>query len=240
MLALAQLYKSYVINSGYDRPGPLMVYPILFQYLGFSTVALLFPFSWRLGGQEKLKRLLTALVAMLLFVALYLMILNALEWYALRPKFELWPAYPFTLLHSGPWVAVVYLAIAAFMLMAGLDKSVSEHAEFVERIPVKQRNETSYISVVDILYLESSDNYVSILTGEQRPMLVRQTLSSIENQLNPEHFQRVHRKYIVNLRQVQSWKADPNGGYLLTMPEGHQLKMSKSYKDKLNLITRKS
>lgn len=241
VLAAAQLYKGYVINTGYDRPAPLMVYPIIFQYVSFSIVPPLFSFTWGLSNKTRLQKALFALVGLILFVLLYLLIFNTLEWYAVKPKYDLWPSYPFVLQHSGPWVAVVYGVIATLVLFTSPEKHTEADTRvYTQRIAVKNRNETSYIAVEDILFLEASDNYISIITRESRPKLVRQTLASIEEELNPQLFQRIHRKYIVNLRQIQSWKADPNGGYILNMPGDRQLKMSKSYKAKLHLITVKS
>jgi hypothetical protein len=238
ILALAQLYKSYLISTGYDRPVPLMAFPIVFQHVSFALVPLLFAFTWRLGKKHKARQVLFSTIGLLIFAFTYLFISNALEWYAIQPDYGIWDSYPFVLQHSGPGVLIVYLAIAAVMTLLGMEKTTFLNPPpYLQRIAVRNRHKNFHIDVGSILFIEASDNYISIHTEEEHPELVRQTIGSIEKQLDPSHFQRIHRSHIINLKKVKSWEADPNGGYLLNLPGGHQLKMSKSYKNKLELLS---
>jgi two-component system LytT family response regulator len=43
----------------------------------------------------------------------------------------------------------------------------------------------------------------------------------------------VHRSTIVNLRLVKSLRAHMNGEYFLTLDGGHELKLSRTYRDKV-------
>jgi len=43
----------------------------------------------------------------------------------------------------------------------------------------------------------------------------------------------VHRSTIVNLRLVKSLRAHMNGEYFLTLEGGHELKLSRTYRDKV-------
>ena len=88
--------------------------------------------------------------------------------------------------------------------------------------------------------LESNDNYVSIYTNTNQHYLIRNTISMLEKQLDPTKFQRIHRKYIVNLSKIESVKVNPSGGYLIYLPNQKMIKMSKSYKEKLKLLTKKT
>ena len=45
--------------------------------------------------------------------------------------------------------------------------------------------------------------------------------------------QRVHRSTIVNLSLVRSLRAHMNGEYFLTLEGGHELKLSRTYRDKV-------
>ena len=61
------------------------------------------------------------------------------------------------------------------------------------------------ITIADIRYVEGMKDYVKIfLTTQNRPVLTRATLKSIEEKLPAEGFMRVHKSYIVNLSRIES------------------------------------
>lgn len=237
ILALAQLYKSYLISTAYDRPTPLMAFPIIFQHTSFTLVPLLFALTWRLGGKHKPRQVIFSTIGLLIFTFTYLFISNALEWYALQPDYGIRDSYPFVIQHSGPGVVIIYLAIATVMILLGMERVPPlSSPQYLKRIVIRNRHKNFYIAVEKILFIEASDNYISVYTEDEHPELVRQTIGSIEMNLDPSCFQRIHRSHIINLKKVKSWETDPNGGYLLHLSGGHQLKMSKSYRNKLELL----
>ena len=63
--------------------------------------------------------------------------------------------------------------------------------------------------------------------------ILRGTMKELEELLDPKLFQRVHRSTIVNLRLVKSLRAHMNGEYFLTLEGGHELKLSRTYRDKV-------
>lgn len=61
----------------------------------------------------------------------------------------------------------------------------------------------------DIVYLVSEDNYVGLnyLDGEfLKKYLIRSTLSKMEETLSSKYFIRCHRSYLINLKQVNSFR----------------------------------
>lgn len=54
----------------------------------------------------------------------------------------------------------------------------------------------------DIVYIESLDNYVKVFL-EDRFIITRETISSLENRLVPPGFVRIHRSFIVNSKRIQ-------------------------------------
>jgi len=85
--------------------------------------------------------------------------------------------------------------------------------ELMERMPAKPRllqwiragigNTIHNINVDDVLYFEAEDKYTRVVTRELES-LVRVAISELEEQLDPQHFQRIHRGTIVNLRCIKS------------------------------------
>ena len=68
------------------------------------------------------------------------------------------------------------------------------------------------------------------------PAAVGQRIQALENELEYEALQRVHRSTIVNIEHVESMRAHINGEYFLTLKGGHEVKLSRSYKDKLQYL----
>jgi two-component system LytT family response regulator len=58
-------------------------------------------------------------------------------------------------------------------------------------------------------------------------------MKDLEMQLNPKVFQRIHRSTIVNMGRVREICAHINGEYYLVLNNGERLKMSRSYKNKV-------
>ena len=58
-------------------------------------------------------------------------------------------------------------------------------------------------------------------------------MKQLEDALDPRVFQRVHRSTIVNLARVKTLRAHMNGEYFLTLDGGHELKLSRTYRDKI-------
>ena len=70
--------------------------------------------------------------------------------------------------------------------------------------------------------------------------ILRGTMKELEDVLDPRIFQRVHRSTIVNLRRVKSLRAHMNGEYFLTLEGAHELKMSRTYRDKVEYFLKGS
>ena len=61
------------------------------------------------------------------------------------------------------------------------------------------------ISIAHINYIEGMKDYVKIfLDNENRPVITKATLKSIESKLPGDAFMRVHKSYIVDVNKIQS------------------------------------
>jgi DNA-binding LytR/AlgR family response regulator len=67
---------------------------------------------------------------------------------------------------------------------------------------VKSEYKLIRIELDDIKYIESQHEYIKIHLINSNPVMTQLSLKSIEEQLPPERFMRVHRSYIVNLAKV--------------------------------------
>jgi two-component system LytT family response regulator len=67
---------------------------------------------------------------------------------------------------------------------------------------VKSEYKLIRIELDNIKYIESQHEYIKIHMINSNPVMTQLSLKSIEEQLPPERFMRVHRSYIVNLAKV--------------------------------------
>jgi two-component system LytT family response regulator len=66
--------------------------------------------------------------------------------------------------------------------------------------------------------------------------MVRATLSSLEQRLDPRAFLRVHRAALVNLQEVQEIRDD--GGLSLVLSDGSVVAVSRSKRERVDSILR--
>jgi two-component system, LytTR family, response regulator len=101
-----------------------------------------------------------------------------------------------------------------------------------EVLPIRQGRETVRVPIASIQWVDAAGDYMCIHAGGETHIL-RGTMKELEELLDPKLFQRVHRSTIVNLRLVRSLRAHMNGEYFLTLEGGHELKLSRTYRDKV-------
>ena len=101
-----------------------------------------------------------------------------------------------------------------------------------EVLPIRQGRETLRLPIDSIEWVDAAGDYMCIhARGETH--ILRGTMKELEEILDPKLFQRVHRSTIVNLRLVRSLRAHMNGEYFLKLEGGQELKLSRTYRDKV-------
>jgi len=101
----------------------------------------------------------------------------------------------------------------------------------LDRFMVKRRDRTQFIRAADVDWLEADGNYVRLHVGTANH-LVRATIASCEERLDPKMFVRTHRRFIVNIdrvREVQPWFG---GDYVIVLHSGHKLRLSRSFRER--------
>ena len=113
----------------------------------------------------------------------------------------------------------------------------SEPERYTTRMVFKSRGRILFLSVDDIRWIEAQENYVKICTGKDSHLL-RETIGSLENRLDPNLFLRVHRSAIVNLHHVKEVKNEADGDAIVVLKSGEQVPMSRSYRSKMQKLLR--
>ncbi len=104
-----------------------------------------------------------------------------------------------------------------------------------EILPIRQGREIVRVPIESIEWIDAAGDYMCIHASGLTHIL-RGTMKELEDILDPNLFQRVHRSTIVNLRRVKSLRAHMNGEYFLTLEGAHELKMSRTYRDKVEFF----
>jgi two-component system LytT family response regulator len=102
----------------------------------------------------------------------------------------------------------------------------SAETELLERVVVKTGNRIEVIPVHEIMFLAAEDDYVSIQTSKGKFLKLR-TLKTFEEMLDPKYFVRVHRSYIVNLKEVTRIENYEKGKQIVWLKSGVQIPVSK-------------
>jgi two-component system LytT family response regulator len=106
------------------------------------------------------------------------------------------------------------------------------HGPYTARIVFKSRGRILFLPVSDIRWIGAEENYVRICTGTESHLL-RETMTSIEQRLDPESFLRVHRSAIVNLHYVKEVRTESRGDFTVHLVNGHKVTMSRSYHSRI-------
>lgn len=137
-------------------------------------------------------------------------------------------------------------------ILAELDNnqtlSVSSYSDV---LAIKDGGEVSRVPVKDILWIDAAGDYMCVhtLASEQQNKstvqshlmteqqenthILRKTMKELEACLDPKQFIRNHRSTIVNKHFIDKFCSQVNGEYFLVLKNGKELKVSRSYKDKV-------
>jgi two-component system LytT family response regulator len=101
-----------------------------------------------------------------------------------------------------------------------------------ERILIKAGGRAFFLKVDEIDWIEAEGKYVRLHVGRES-YLLREGISSVEAQLDPKKFPRIHRSAIVNIERVRELQTLFNNEYHVILQDGTELTLSHGYRKKL-------
>jgi two-component system, LytTR family, response regulator len=108
----------------------------------------------------------------------------------------------------------------------------SNRDPYTARIVFKSRGRILFLPVTDIRWIGAEENYVRICTDKETHLL-RETMTGLEQKLDPQMFLRVHRSAIVNLQFVKEVRTESQGDFVVHLVNGQRVSMSRSYHSRL-------
>jgi two-component system LytT family response regulator len=104
--------------------------------------------------------------------------------------------------------------------------------KYLERLLLKSSGRIYFVKTDEVDWIESAGNYAKLHVGQQTHLL-RETMSGLEESLNPENFLRIHRSCIVNIDRVKELHPLFSGDYVVVMQDKRELTLSRNYRDRL-------
>jgi two-component system, LytTR family, response regulator len=117
-------------------------------------------------------------------------------------------------------------------------EELTRSQQYAEILPIREDVETIRLSVKSIDWIDAAGDYMCV-HASGRTYVLRETMKSLESVLDPKVFQRVHRSTIVNISRVRRLRPHTNGEYFLTLEDGQEIKLSRSYRDRVDQLLRR-
>lgn len=102
-------------------------------------------------------------------------------------------------------------------------------------LPIREEDGTVRVDVRTIDWIDAAGDYMCV-HADGKTYVLRETMKSLESMLDPDIFQRVHRSTIVNVNRVKRLRPHTNGEYFLTLEDGQEIKLSRSYRDRVDQL----
>jgi two-component system LytT family response regulator len=104
------------------------------------------------------------------------------------------------------------------------------------RLAIKDAGKTTWVLQEDIEWIDAAGDYMCVHVAGQTHIM-RKTMKELDQELDTDILQRIHRSTIVNVKHVKAMQSHINGEYFLTLKSGNVVKLSRTYKDKLRLFS---
>lgn len=116
--------------------------------------------------------------------------------------------------------------------LAGLLEDLQARKDRPTRLAIKSAGRIVFLRVEEIDWVEAADNYVRVHSGREAH-LIRETLHSLEQRLDPAKFLRIHRSSLVNLDRIRELQPIFHGDYVVKLTDGTELTLSRNYRERL-------
>jgi two-component system LytT family response regulator len=111
-------------------------------------------------------------------------------------------------------------------------RAAGDASGYLERIAVEMRGKVRVVPVEQIDYITADGPYAELHTGE-KTHLIRETMNTLEERLDPRQFVRIHRSAIVRLQLVETLLRGAGGDYEVQLKGGLRIPVSRSRREEL-------
>ncbi len=105
-----------------------------------------------------------------------------------------------------------------------------------ERLAFRVEGRVVFLAPEEIAWVEAADNYVVLHLVDARRLMLRETLSMLEQRLGTTNFARISRSAIVRLDQVKELQPTLHRDYAVVLRDGTRLPLSRGLRGRLEKL----
>ena len=109
--------------------------------------------------------------------------------------------------------------------------SDNKKKQMIRKLLVRSNGSLLFLNPTEIHWIEAKGKYSYLHCGKNL-YPVRAGIQSLEGELDPEEFIRIHRSYMVNVDSIRELKPWLKGEYRVILMDGTELTWSRNYKDR--------
>lgn len=102
----------------------------------------------------------------------------------------------------------------------------------LERFAVRSGENTIFVPVTEVDWIEAFQNYVRLHVGPSTHLL-HVPMNTIEGVLDSSRFLRIHRSHIVNVRRIARLWPIAHGQYAIELKSGQRLQSGRTYSERI-------
>lgn len=114
-------------------------------------------------------------------------------------------------------------------------QELKQGSNYLERVMIRTQGRIFFLKVSEIDWIQAEGRYVHLHHGKESTML-RESISTLESQLNPNKFLRISRGVLVNFDHVRELQQMFRGNYLVVLNDGARLKLNRRYRNRLRSL----
>jgi two-component system LytT family response regulator len=107
--------------------------------------------------------------------------------------------------------------------------SRNDKHRWLSRLSIKDKDGIIFVPVDQVLWIEAANKYVAVHTTD-RMHITRQTMQSLEDELDPKQFIRIHRSILVRKAAVRGLHPMFHGDYMVRLVNGAEVTLSRSFR----------
>jgi two-component system LytT family response regulator len=112
-------------------------------------------------------------------------------------------------------------------------KRAADEPDRHHRIRIREANTIRYVDVSDVVWFEAANQYVKVHATSGCYLISTESLTSLQERIDPQTFIRVHRSSIVNVNRAARIRVERQGGYFIEMDNGDLVRVSRGNRDAL-------
>jgi len=117
-------------------------------------------------------------------------------------------------------------------LLRAKEQARTKRTGRIARFIVRARDKVVFVRETEIDWVEAADYYASLHVGGKTHLL-RRSMASLEEELDPARFVRVHRSAIVNVDRVREMHQSFRGESVLVLRDGARVRVSRARREEL-------